>query len=232
MPGPSRRRSPRELFDDFIKLEWQDIFRSEIDVRLDNGSRYVPNGGSQGLQLLRKDVNAFDEAIRIWGGPSEDPDSGTQGYDRIVDQAGIEYTWEWFLIEPTRPWASAVPEHVRDRIEADLDRRDSHALARAKTEAEARQQRIEAHRAGLPLDLAALGRLAAETRDAEAAIAINSAITSREEADLAALNRLGRAYQAIGMIDEAREAFQRVLAVDPANSIASRRLNELSRARS
>jgi hypothetical protein len=46
----------------------------------------VPNSGSQGVQLLRKNVNAFDEAIRIWSGPTADPDSGTQGYDRIVDQ--------------------------------------------------------------------------------------------------------------------------------------------------
>ena len=127
-------KTPAELFDDFIKLEWQDIFRKEVDVRLDNGSRYVPNSGSQGVQLLRKNVNAFDEAIRIWSGPTEDPDSGTQGYDRIVDQAGIEYTWEWFLIDPSRPWADAVPPPVRERIEADLERR-------AKTPLTARRPR-------------------------------------------------------------------------------------------
>ena len=132
-------KTPAELFDDFIKLEWQDIFRHEVDVRLDNGARYVPNSGSQGVQLLRKDVNAFDEAIRIWSGPTEDPDSGTKGYDRIVEQAGVEYTWEWFLIDPTRPWASAVPPLVRERIEADLGRRSRNAVANA----EARHQEAE-----------------------------------------------------------------------------------------
>jgi hypothetical protein len=124
------------LFDDFIKLEWQDIFRKEVHVRLDNGTRYVPNGGSQGVQLLRKGVNAFDEAIRIWSGPTDEPDSGTQGYDRIVDQAGIEYTWEWFLIDSNRPWASAVPASVRQRIDADLAHRDHEALQRARARAE------------------------------------------------------------------------------------------------
>ncbi len=128
------------LFDDFIKLEWQDIFRKGVNVRLDNGTRYVPNGGSQGVQLLRKSVNAFDEAIRIWSGPTDEPDSGTQGYDRIVDQAGIEYTWEWFLIDASRPWASAVPDEVRERIEADLARRDKNALIRAKARAEEQQR--------------------------------------------------------------------------------------------
>lgn len=124
------------LFDDFIMQEWQDIFRKEIHVKLDNGARYVPNGGSQGVQLLRKNVNAFYEAIRVWSGPTDDPDSGTAGYDRIVDQAGIEYTWEWFLIDPSRPWSHAVPPVVKDRITADLDRRDHNALVRAQARAE------------------------------------------------------------------------------------------------
>jgi hypothetical protein len=128
-------KTPAELYDDFIKLEWQDIFRTEVHVKLDNGARYVPNAGSQGVQLLRKNVNAFEEAIRIWSGPTDDPDSGTQGYDRIVDQAGVEYTWEWFLINPSRPWASTVPALVRKRIEADLERRDRSALAHAKARA-------------------------------------------------------------------------------------------------
>ncbi len=136
-------KTPEQLFDDFIKLEWQDVFRKEVHVRLDNGSRYVPNGGSQGVSLLRKNVNAFDEAIRVWSGPVDDPEGSTQGYDRIVDQAGIEYTWEWFLIDPSRPWASAVPPRVRERIEADLKRRDSAALARATALAERARQQAE-----------------------------------------------------------------------------------------
>ena len=79
----------------------------------------------------------------MWSGPTDDPDSGTQGYDRIVDQAGIEYTWEWFLIDPSRPWASWVPPLVRQRIEADLARRDEHALARAQTRAEEARREAE-----------------------------------------------------------------------------------------
>ncbi|MBV9838189.1 MAG: hypothetical protein JO156_08720 [Solirubrobacterales bacterium] len=133
-------KSPAELFDDFIKLEWQDIFRKEVDVFLPNGSRYVPNSGSQGVSLLRKNVNAFDEAIRLWSGPTDEPENSTEGYDRIVDQAGIQYTWEWFLIDESRPWSSAVPALVRERIEADLARRDKNALVRAKAAA------AEAHR--------------------------------------------------------------------------------------
>lgn len=139
----SNPKTPAELFDDFIKLEWQDIFRKEVHVRLDNGARYVPNSGSQGVQLLRKNVNAFDEAIRIWSGASDDPDSGTKGYDRIVDQVGVKYTWEWFLIDPSRPWASAVPPLVRERIESDLDRRSQNAVANAKARAQEAERLAE-----------------------------------------------------------------------------------------
>jgi hypothetical protein len=130
-------KTAAQLFDDFIKLEWQDMFRTEVHVKLDNGSRYVPNGGAQGVPLLRKNSNAFDEAVRIWSGSTVGAETGAPGYDRIVDQVGIEYTWEWFLVDPSRPWASAVPALVRDRIEADLARRDEHALARARARAEA-----------------------------------------------------------------------------------------------
>jgi hypothetical protein len=136
--GRSEEGGPE--FDDFIKNEWQDISRKEVHVKLDNGSRYVPNSGSQGVQLLRKNVNAFDAAIGLWSGETDDPKSGTQGYDRIVDQAGIEYTWEWFLIDPSRPWFDAVPPLIRERVEPDLARRDQDALERAKARAEAAQR--------------------------------------------------------------------------------------------
>lgn len=82
--------------------------------------------------MLRKDVNALVEAIRVWRGTTGDPDSATKACDRIVEQAGVEYTWEWFLIDPSRPWAAAVPALVRERIEAGLDRHGKDAVAHAK----------------------------------------------------------------------------------------------------
>jgi hypothetical protein len=129
-------KTSRELYDDFIKLEWQDLFRTQVHVKLDNGTRYVPNSGSQGVQLLRPGVNAWDEAIRQWSVDFDPKNTSSSGYDRIVDQAGIEYTWEWFLIDDTRPWAKDVPADVRGRIEEDLDRRVEGSVARARARAE------------------------------------------------------------------------------------------------
>ena len=85
------------------------------------------------------------------------------------------------MIDPSRPWASAVPELARKRIEADLERRDHAALARAKAKAAERGERIIGHGVDLPEDLAELRKLAGTPQDAEAAIAINSAIVSRDE---------------------------------------------------
>ena len=44
-----------------------------------------------------------------------------------------------------------------------------------------------------------------------------------------ALNRLGRAYETIGSSDQAEQAFRQVIAVDPSNAIAARRLRDLLR---
>jgi hypothetical protein len=61
-----------------------------------------------GLRGTYKGVHAFDEALRIRSGPTDAPDSGTHGCDRIVDQAGIEYAWEWVLIDTSRPLARGL----------------------------------------------------------------------------------------------------------------------------
>jgi hypothetical protein len=144
-----------EQYDAFIKTQWQDMFRHEVHVRLDSGARYVPNGGAQGVSLLRKNRNAFDEAIRLWSAPGGDPVGKTKGYDRIVEQAGIEYTWEWLLIDPARPWSAAVPEDIRERIRADLERRKAAATTRNAERAE------EAERAAVAEDDAVLASMAA-----------------------------------------------------------------------
>ena len=44
-----------------------------------------------------------------------------------------------------------------------------------------------------------------------------------------ALNRLGRAYEAIGSIAQAKETFQHAVEVDPDNTIAVGRLRDLVR---
>ena len=76
----------------------------EVHVRKADGSRYVPTQWAVGL--LKKDVNAWDAAIAAWRTPNEGV--AVSGYDRIIAEAGPEYTWEGILIDPSRPWAAEL----------------------------------------------------------------------------------------------------------------------------
>jgi hypothetical protein len=88
--------------------------------------------------LLREDVNALDEAVRLWS--DEDAEGSSPGYDAIVEQAGVQFTWEFALIDPDRPWANEVPPNTRARIEQYLGN-DLEALRQRQRE---QRQRIEA----------------------------------------------------------------------------------------
>jgi tetratricopeptide (TPR) repeat protein len=61
----------------------------------------------------------------------------------------------------------------------------------------------------------------------EEAVALNQQIIERFEKDAEAYNRLGRAYIALGNLDEAKEAYTKALRADPANLIARRNLQRL-----
>jgi hypothetical protein len=128
-------KTGRELFDDYIKLEWPQEVKAAGVKKRDN-SAYVPV--KRNVSLLREDVNALDEAVRLWS--DEDAEGSSPGYDAIVEQAGVQYTWEYALIDLQRPWANDVPPATRARIErylaSELD-----ALRERERE---KRQRIEA----------------------------------------------------------------------------------------
>jgi hypothetical protein len=120
----------RSLFDAEIKTNWPKLFMAdggEVTVYNTGGTRYVPTQWANAV--LKDDHNAWDVAIEAWSEPQAPADSGSEGYDRIVEQAGPEYTWEGILIDPSRPWAPWVPERVRENIKADLARRGRNATA-------------------------------------------------------------------------------------------------------
>ena len=59
------------------------------------------------------------------------------------------------------------------------------------------------------------------------AVAINRSLIEDFPGDLESYNRMGRALTELGRIDEAREAFRRVLEVSPHNTIARKNLGRL-----
>ena len=68
--------------------------------------------------------------------------------------------------------------------------------------------------------------LAMQSRWTEA-VAVNRSLIDDFPGDLESYNRMGRALTELGRIDEAREAFRRVLEVSPHNTIARKNLDRL-----
>ncbi len=69
---------------------------------------------------------------------------------------------------------------------------------------------------------------AATKGDWTLAIDLNKKIISTNPKDTATLNRLGRAYTAIGELNHAQKTYQKVLSIDPQNSIAIKNLEKLN----
>jgi len=70
-------------------------------------------------------------------------------------------------------------------------------------------------------------RQTALTGNWEEAVTLNQQIIDRFQTDAEAFNRLGRAFVALGNVDEARDAYAKALKADPANLIARRNLQRL-----
>ena len=62
----------------------------------------------------------------------------------------------------------------------------------------------------------------------EHAVRFNSLLLEQIPLDIPTLNRLGRAYTALGNLESAKQAYQKVLNVDPQNQIALKNLNKLT----
>lgn len=75
--------------------------------------------------------------------------------------------------------------------------------------------------------LAEDARRAALDGNWEEAVTLNEQIVALSDRDTIAYNRLGRAYIALGQLNEAKDAYTRALHTDPANLIARRNLQRL-----
>jgi Flp pilus assembly protein TadD len=81
----------------------------------------------------------------------------------------------------------------------------------------------------LPGQLEDLRGLAASTKTLPAdSVAVNRAIITHAPQDIPAHTRLARAYQELGLIEQARAALEAVIQLDPGNRIATNRLQQLN----
>ena len=147
------------------------------------------------------------------------------GYKKLQDADALDLACEALVADGTKPYAYLFTDEDR---QAASKRLAPHMEATQARKA-ASDSRISVRRAGLPSDVAELRALAEADGNAEDAVAINSAILEQAADDVVAMIRLGRAYQTLGLLDEAKQAFQQAVSHDPHNAIAKRRLEEVER---
>jgi hypothetical protein len=203
-------------------LRWQIDQMTPRGIKNAGGNPYNPSYYKRGLQAAidRGGLEVADYIRRYLDKPP------SQGYRKLEDANSLDLACEALMADPHKPYAHLFTDEERDAARTRLE----HHLAAIENRNTARTQRIEERRAELPADIGSLRQLATQADDPEEMIAINSAILEQAPDDVVANNRLGRGYEALGLIAKAKASFAQVLAHDATNQIASRRLQELNRA--
>jgi tetratricopeptide (TPR) repeat protein len=202
-------------------LHWQIDQLRPRGITDNGGNPYNPAYYKRGLQnaIDRGDVAVVDYVRRyVYKAPSD-------GYKKLAEADSLDLACEALVADADKPYAhlftdadrAAASKRLAPHIEA-IERRKAATTAR-----------IEERHSELPEDVEQLRDFAAEATGPEEAIAVNTAILRHAPDDVVAMNRLGRAYEAIGSLAQAKETFEQAVAVDPDNAIAVGRLRDLVR---
>ena len=202
-------------------LHWQIDQLGPRGIKDKAGNPYNPSYYKRGLRnaIDRGDL-AVAEYVRqyLYKTPND-------GYRKLEDANSLDLACEALVADESKPYAHLFTETDRAAARKRLSR---HMEAIADRKA-ATSARIDARRSELPDDVAELREQAAHATQPEDAIAVNTAILRHAPDDSVAMNRLGRAYEAIGSIAQAKQTFQHAVEVDPDNTIAIGRLRDLVR---
>lgn len=204
-------------------LYWQIDQLARRGIKDKAGNPYTPSYYKRGLQkaIEAGGVSVADYVRRyVYSSPSD-------GYRKLEEADSLDLACEALVADKSKPYAHLFSD--RDRAAA-LARLAPHmqAIEARKT---ASRARIDARGSDLPDDVEQLRTLAGQPTQPEDAVAINRAILGHDAYDIVALNRLGRAYDALGLSDQAEQSFRDVLTLDPSNAIAARRLRDLAHRR-
>jgi tetratricopeptide (TPR) repeat protein len=204
-------------------LRWQIDQMGPRGIKNGAGNPYVPSYYKRGLRTaIDRGGLAVADYVRSY---VSKPPSG--GYRKLEEANSLDLACEALVADPAKPYARLFTDDERNAAHARL----APHLEAIQTRNTAREQRISKRRADLPVGIDDLRALAAQSPEPEEAVAINTAILDQSSGDVVALNRVGRAYETIGLTDQAKAAFGQVLQHDPTNKIAAGRLNELIRLR-
>ena len=87
----------------------------DAGVKNKAGSAYRPVARNNEVLRTPDDPQAtYEYMLRAWeDGPSDN--EGSDGWYRIIHQAGPELTWEWFIADETKPYAALFPDELREQ---------------------------------------------------------------------------------------------------------------------
>jgi hypothetical protein len=119
----TRQEMLRSLQDDVDA--WPQAVKS-AGVKNAAGSAFRPVARNNEILRTPEDPEAtYAYMIAAW--EAEGAEEGSNGWARIIEQAGPEYTWEYLMADPDKPYASLFDE-VRPRVQAALESHESTAV--------------------------------------------------------------------------------------------------------
>jgi tetratricopeptide (TPR) repeat protein len=202
-------------------LQWQVEQLKPRGIKDNAGNPYNPSYYKRGLQaaINRGGTEVASYIRRYIAKPPSD------GYRKLEEADSLDLACEALVADEDKPYAYLFSDEDREAARRRLAPY-TESIRRRKAE---RASRVERRQTELPDDLVELRALASDAEDPEESIAVNLRILERADDDVVALNRLGRAYEAIGALERAEETFRRALEVAPGNTIAERRLTDVVR---
>jgi hypothetical protein len=118
----TREEMLRSLQDDVDA--WPQAVK-DAGVKNAAGSAFRPVARNNEILRTETPEETYAYMLRAW--ESDTAEEGSNGWVRIIEQAGPEYTWEYFMADPDKPYASLFDE-VRPRVQAALENHDSTAV--------------------------------------------------------------------------------------------------------
>jgi hypothetical protein len=98
--------------------EWPQRVK-EAGVTNAAGAAYVPVARNNEILRTPDDPEAtYAYMVRAW--EAADAESGSEGWYRIIAQAGPAVTWEWLMVDDQKPYAPLFSEELRVRVRGAL----------------------------------------------------------------------------------------------------------------
>jgi hypothetical protein len=98
--------------------EWPQRVK-EAGVTNAAGAAYVPVARNNEILRTPDDPEAtYAYMVRAW--EAADAESGSEGWYRIIAQAGPTATWEWLMVDEQKPYAPLFSAELRARVRGAL----------------------------------------------------------------------------------------------------------------